>query len=337
MPPLTLSVSQRRVLAALALALLAGVLVVRQHGGPAAAPPLRVAPVRPQAAPRPAARPIVVDVVGAVREPGLYHLADGARVADAVAQAGGLSRRADRSAVNLAARSPTGSRSSCTARGSPGGAAAAGSRCGRVRRAGLAQRGDRRAARHAARHRAGDGREDRRLPPGARAVHVGRGSRCDPRHRPCTARGAAGAGRPREAGASRRAGAGGCGRGPRWGSPSCALRRPVRALPAAAARARGGVPARTDVRTATRGRPRCGLAVRLGVGRPAPGRARPQRAAAGRRDGRTRCASSSPAKRASGGSASASPPASSASIGGLCTSACSSSSRPAARRPRARS
>ncbi len=126
MPQLTLSVTQRRLLAALALALVAGVLVVRQHGGGAAATPLQVAPVRPRATPHPAARPIVVDVVGAVREPGLYHLADGARVADAVAQAGGLARRADRSAVNLAARVVDGQQVVVAARGSPGAATAAG-------------------------------------------------------------------------------------------------------------------------------------------------------------------------------------------------------------------
>jgi competence protein ComEA len=127
MPQFTLSVPQRRVLAALVLVLVAGVLALRQHGGGAAATPLQVAPVRPQAAPRPAARPIVVDVVGAVREPGLYHLADGARVSDAVAQAGGLSRRAARSAVNLAARVADGQQVVVAARGSPGAAAAAGS------------------------------------------------------------------------------------------------------------------------------------------------------------------------------------------------------------------
>jgi competence protein ComEA len=68
----------------------------------------------------------VVDVVGAVREPGLYHLADGARVADAVAQAGGLARRADRSAVNLAARVADGQQVVVAARGSPGAATVAG-------------------------------------------------------------------------------------------------------------------------------------------------------------------------------------------------------------------
>jgi competence protein ComEA len=44
-----------------------------------------------------------VDVVGAVRRPGLYRLRNGARIADAVRRAGGPTRRADVALVNLAA------------------------------------------------------------------------------------------------------------------------------------------------------------------------------------------------------------------------------------------
>ena len=46
---------------------------------------------------------LVVHVVGAVRRPGLFRVAEGARIADALARAGGPTRRADLSAVNLAA------------------------------------------------------------------------------------------------------------------------------------------------------------------------------------------------------------------------------------------
>jgi len=46
---------------------------------------------------------LVVHVVGAVRRAGLFRLPDGARVADALARAGGPTAKADVSAVNLAA------------------------------------------------------------------------------------------------------------------------------------------------------------------------------------------------------------------------------------------
>jgi competence protein ComEA len=58
---------------------------------------LRVAPVQPATA------SIVVDVVGAVRKPGLYRFPKGARIANAVTRAGGATRRADLAQVNLAA------------------------------------------------------------------------------------------------------------------------------------------------------------------------------------------------------------------------------------------
>jgi competence protein ComEA len=46
---------------------------------------------------------LVVHVVGAVRRPGLYRLAHGSRIADALHRAGGATKRADLSLVNLAA------------------------------------------------------------------------------------------------------------------------------------------------------------------------------------------------------------------------------------------
>ena len=47
---------------------------------------------------------IYVHVAGAVRRPGLLHLKEGARVAEAVDRAGGPLRRADLAGVNLAAK-----------------------------------------------------------------------------------------------------------------------------------------------------------------------------------------------------------------------------------------
>ena len=77
------------------------VLALRHLGGGGAAPPV-VAPVAPATRPA-AAKLLVVDVAGAVRRPGLYRLAQGSRIDDAIAAAGGVTPKAQLDAVNLAA------------------------------------------------------------------------------------------------------------------------------------------------------------------------------------------------------------------------------------------
>ena len=90
--------------------------------GPVAATPLtRVEAAGTAATPR-----LVVHVVGAVRRPGLFRVEEGARVADALARAGGPTRRADLSAVNLAAPLADGQQVVVPARLPPGAAAVAG-------------------------------------------------------------------------------------------------------------------------------------------------------------------------------------------------------------------
>jgi competence protein ComEA len=94
--------SRGRAVAIVVLAVLVLLLLGRslaRSGAPSAAPSR--APVRiPVAAPPPT---VVVDVVGAVRQPGLYRLRRGDRVADAVTRAGGATPKADLEQVNLAA------------------------------------------------------------------------------------------------------------------------------------------------------------------------------------------------------------------------------------------
>jgi competence protein ComEA len=98
----TLTPAQRRLLTAVVLLCVLLVLGVPRllHRGASGTvvPPLR--------APRPAravAAKLVVYVSGAVRRPGLYRLAQGTRIADALALAGGAMPKADLVAVNLAA------------------------------------------------------------------------------------------------------------------------------------------------------------------------------------------------------------------------------------------
>jgi competence protein ComEA len=62
---------------------------------------------------------LVIDVKGAVRRPGVYRLRAGSRALDAVRRAGGLTSRADRIAVNLAARVVDGGELVVPARGAP--------------------------------------------------------------------------------------------------------------------------------------------------------------------------------------------------------------------------
>jgi competence protein ComEA len=69
---------------------------------------------------------LYVHVAGAVRRPGLYRVAAGARVAAAIERAGGLRRRADLTAVNLAAPIEDGQQVIVPRRGEQGAIATAG-------------------------------------------------------------------------------------------------------------------------------------------------------------------------------------------------------------------
>jgi competence protein ComEA len=86
-------------------------------------PPVHVA--RPAGVAKP--KVVFVDVVGAVRRPGLYRLPEGSRVADAVRRAGGLTRKAQLELVNLAALVADGEQVVVPRRGSGAVVAAGGS------------------------------------------------------------------------------------------------------------------------------------------------------------------------------------------------------------------
>lgn len=110
------------------LALMAGLAWfgagARQQGVPAAsaapAPPADPAPASGLAGPSSTTGPpLAVHVAGAVRRPGLYHVASGSRVDDAVRAAGGSLPRADLDRLNLAAKLADGQRILVTRRGDP--------------------------------------------------------------------------------------------------------------------------------------------------------------------------------------------------------------------------
>ena len=121
-----LSVSRTNALAGAAALLVVLVLAGRFLLGAGAATSaadagvaLGAEPIRAVPAP-----PVVVHVVGAVQLPGLYRLARGKRVADAVARAGGATAKADLALINLAAPVSDGQQVVVPARAPPGAAPA---------------------------------------------------------------------------------------------------------------------------------------------------------------------------------------------------------------------
>jgi len=124
------------VLAALAAAVVLGIAAIfvatsSLGGTPADAAGVAAGSPDPRASIVDSVELLVVDVAGAVVRPGVYRLAPGARIADALAAAGGFAPRVDAARVaadlNLAALVHDGDRIVVPARDDPGGGAGGGS------------------------------------------------------------------------------------------------------------------------------------------------------------------------------------------------------------------
>ena len=99
----SLPVSRRHALVVAAVLLVLLALAGRTLAGAGGATAQPAASLVPERSESEAAQRLMVHVAGAVRRPGLYRLAEGKRVADAVARAGGATAKADTAAINLAA------------------------------------------------------------------------------------------------------------------------------------------------------------------------------------------------------------------------------------------
>src|SRR5205814_6602034 len=98
-------------------------LLERARGAPGGSPArLTIGPPSPAQGSASGGARLYVDVAGEVRRPGLYRVARGSRVAAAVRMAGGFTRRAEATQVNLAAPLQDGQQVIVPARGSGGAA-----------------------------------------------------------------------------------------------------------------------------------------------------------------------------------------------------------------------
>ena len=134
----------------------------------------------------PTGPPIIVDVTGWVREPGVYEFAQGDRVIDAVERAGGARPNADLSGLNLAAPLTDGTQVVVLKSGGGAGRHDGLHRRYDHRRRPEHQHGERGRLRVALGNRGGPGRRDRRLPNRERAVRLRRRPRGRQRIGPAT-------------------------------------------------------------------------------------------------------------------------------------------------------